>query len=311
MNRNLALHGGLIALLFVVQFVLPNYHHGIVAQIMVLAIYAMAYNIIFGYTGMLSLGHSLLFGAGMYALGMGMVLLQLPAEVMVVGAFVAGGLLALIIGALAMRTAGVSFMIVTLMFAQVGYLAVIYFNEYTKGDQGFPIQQHLRQAFGLNLTQIDVRYNVALVFFAIIFGLMYYIRQSRFGRVLIAIRENPERTMMMGYNIHAYKLMAFTLSGALAGLSGGLFALLFGFAGANFVAIPYSIFPLLWVLVGGAGTIIGPIVGVLVMYYLRDIVSQMTSSYMLFVGLALVIMIIKAPEGIMGFVRKKWLRDLP
>ncbi|MEO0915266.1 MAG: branched-chain amino acid ABC transporter permease, partial [Pseudomonadota bacterium] len=138
-QRTHMLHAALLACLAAAFFVLPAYHMGNLARIMVLAVYAMGYNLLFGYTGLLSLGHALFFAAGMYGLGLAMHLggaTSLPAFLMglVTAGVVAGG-----IGFLALRTAGVAFMIVTLMFAQAGYLLVLYFGTYTRGDEGFVI----------------------------------------------------------------------------------------------------------------------------------------------------------------------------
>jgi branched-chain amino acid transport system permease protein len=130
-SRTHSLHLGLIALLAVAYLILPEYHSGNLARIMVLAIYAMGYNVLFGYTGLLSLGHALFFAAGMYGLGLTMYLGgYTPAP-----AFLAGLIAALVtsavIGFLVLRTTGVAFMIVTLMFAQAGYLTILYFGTYT------------------------------------------------------------------------------------------------------------------------------------------------------------------------------------
>jgi len=116
--KSLILHLAVIALIFLLHFVLPEYHHGIVARVMVLAIFAMAYNLTFGYTGLLSLGHALFFAAGMYGMGLGITLLELPTLLGVVFGVIFAGLVSAVIGYLALRTAGVALMIVTLMFAQ-------------------------------------------------------------------------------------------------------------------------------------------------------------------------------------------------
>ena len=127
-QKSWALHLGIIALLFVLQFILPAYHHGSLARIMVLTCYAMGYNILFGYTGLLSLGHALFFAAGMYGMSLSIQHLDWSTGPAVFAGLVAGFAMALVIGMLLLRTAGVAFMIVTLMFAQAGYLTVLYFG---------------------------------------------------------------------------------------------------------------------------------------------------------------------------------------
>ena len=135
--RDLALYGGLVLVLALLGFVLPDYHHGNLSRIMVLACFAMGYNIAFGYTGLLSLGHAMFFAAGLYGAGLSVQALGWSAELGLVVGLVAAAALALAVGLLALRTTGVSFMIVTLMFSQAGYLAVLYFGDYTRGDEGF------------------------------------------------------------------------------------------------------------------------------------------------------------------------------
>jgi branched-chain amino acid transport system permease protein len=310
-GRDLALHLGLIAALFVAQYLLPPYHHTSVARVMVLAIFAMGYNIGFGYTGLLSLGHALFFGTGVYAAGLGIVHLGLSPGQGLIASLVLGCAMAGIVGVLALRTAGVSFMIVTLMFAQAGYLTALYFGTWTRGDEGFVLQGAQRLLWGLDLTQPGPRYGVALGLFGLaLIGNLALVR-SRFGRVMIAMRENEERSRMLGYSPFRVKLLALMLSGLYAGAAGGAYALLFGYVGATFAEIQYSILPLLYALLGGAGTVIGPFIGALAMFYLIDLSSSVTTAHLLVVGVALLALILFAPKGILGTIRERFARWLP
>ncbi len=309
--RAFALHGGLIVLLFVLQFVLPAYHHGNLARIMVLASYAVGYNILFGYTGLLSLGHALFFAAGMYGMGLGIQHLGLtPAPALVLG-LVAGAVVSGGLALLALRTTGVAFMIVTLMFAQAGYLTILYFGEYTRGDEGFVIQQAQRVLWGIDLSDPGNRYFAALILFGSCLMLSLWLVRAPFGKVLVAIRENEERVRMLGYDIFAHKLAAMVISGTIAAAAGASYGLLFGYAGASFASVQYSIFPLLWVLLGGAGTVLGPFIGTLFMFYLIDLSSGVTTAYMLIAGVALVLLTLFAPQGLMGELRRRVWRGLP
>lgn len=311
MTRDLALHGAVIALLGVLAFVLSEYHHGNVARVMVLAVFAMGYNIAFGYTGLLSLGHAMFFGAGIYGAGLSVQAVGWPAEFGFLVGIMAGAVLAMVVGVLALRTAGVSFMIVTLMFSQAAFLTVLYYGEFTRGDEGFVIPQATRQMFGFDLSDPDIRYWAALILFAISLGVTLWLARSATGRVMVAIRENEERTRMLGYNPFRTKLLALVISGAMSGAAGAAYALLFGYAGASFASIQYSIFALLWVLLGGPGTVLGPFLGALLMFYLIDGASGVTDAYMLVVGVVLVVLVLFAPRGILGWVRQKWAPWLP
>jgi branched-chain amino acid transport system permease protein len=306
-----ALHYGLLAVLAIAFLILPEYHSGNLARIMVLAIYAMGYNVLFGYTGLLSLGHALFFAAGMYGLGLTMHLGGWTPAPAFLAALVTSTVVATVIGFLVLRTTGVAFMIVTLMFAQAGYLTILYFGTYTRGDEGFALQQAARQLMGFDLTGPTVRYYTALVLFAATLLLLAYIIRSPFGRTLIAIRENEERAKMLGYNVTAIKLKAVILSGIISGASGASYALLFGYTGATFATVQYSILPLLWVLVGGAGTTTGAFFGVLFMTYLIDYASGQTNAYLIVVGVVLVAVTLFLPHGIMGTLRNKYAGWLP
>ncbi len=310
-NRSLALHGGALLILFLLQFVLPPYHYTNFTRIMVLAVYGIGYNILIGYTGLLSLGHAMFLASGMYAAGLAVHYIGVDP----VSAFVLGSVAALAfataVGLVALRTTGVSFMIVTMMFSQACYLLILYFNEVTRGDEGIAISEAARQIAGFSLTNPILRYNLALALFAGALILCYALIRSRVGRVLIAIRENEERVKMLGYHTFRYKLLALALSGLLSGAAGASYALMFGYVGATFAAIEYSIFALLWVLLGGAGTVLGPIIGALLMFYLVEWTSDVTESYRIVVGAALVLLTLFFPKGILGTLREKRLRWLP
>ncbi len=303
--RPLVLHLGLLAVLFALQFVLPEYHHGNLARIMVLATYAVGYNILFGYTGLLSLGHAMFFAAGMYGMGLAIRYLGAdPATAMLLG-LVAGVALSAAVGALALRTEGVAFMIVTLMFAQAVYLTILWAGEWTRGDEGFVIQASQRVLWGIDLSDPTNRFFAAWGIFAasVVASLALVLRPL--GKSFVAIRENEERTRMLGYDTFRRKLMAVVISGTFSALAGAAYGLLFGYAGASFASVQYSIFPLLWVLLGGAGTILGPFVGTLFMFYLIDIASGITTAYMLIAGVVLVLLTLFAPQGIIGTLRRR------
>jgi len=309
--RSSILHLFVLCLLATLYFVLPEYHSGNIARILVMAVYAMGYNLLFGYTGLLSLGHALFFASGMYGLGLSIDHLGLSAAPAMLIGLLCALAISTIIGILALRTSGVAFMIVTLMFAQAGYLTILLAGKYTRGDEGFVIKQNDRILAGIDLSVADNRYFAALALFAIVFLVIGWLVQTRFGKTLIAIRENPERARMLGYDIQRHKLIAIVISGLLSGVAGAAYALLFGYAGATFSTVQYSIYPLLWVLLGGAGTTIGPLIGTAFMTYLIDISSEYTSAYMLIAGVALILLTLFAPQGLAGVIRKKFLPWLP
>ena len=292
-----------LALLAAAPFLLTAYHSTNLARIMVLATFAMGYNLAFGLTGLLSLGHALFFAAGLYATGLAITQGALSANLALPAGMAAGALTAVLIGLLALRTTGTAFMIVTLMFAQAGYLLILYFGDITRGDEGFTLPRAARVLGPLDLSQDGPRYALAFALFAL--GLLYSVAlvRSPTGRVLTAVRENAERTRMLGYDPFRYRLLALTLSGLYAGAAGGAYALAFGYVGATFASVQYSILPLLWVLLGGAGTILGPLLGTALMFYVIDQAARVTDATLLVVGAALILLVLFAPRGLLGALR--------
>lgn len=311
MSRSLVVHLGLVALLLALNFVLPPYAHGNIARVMTLAIYAIGYNIAFGYTGLLSLGHAMFFAAGMYGAGLLLRFTDMGAVPGFALGVLCGAGLAFAVGLLALRTAGVSFMIVTLMFSQAGYLVILYFGTYTRGDEGFVIAAADRVVAGFELGDPQVRYLVAWALFSVAFLASLRLVDRPLGRVFVAIRENEARARLLGYDTFRVKLQALVVSGAISGAGGAAYGLLFGYAGASFAGVQYSIFPLLWVLLGGAGTVLGPFLGTLFMFYLIDLSSGITDAYMLIAGLALIGLTLFAPQGIAGELRRRLWKGLP
>lgn len=307
----IVLHGGLLLVLFALQYILPAYHHGNLARIMVLASYAVGYNILFGYTGLLSLGHALFFAAGMYGMGLTIQHLGFSPIPALLSGIAAGLVVSTGLGLLALRTVGVAFMIVTLMFAQAGYLTILYFGTYTRGDEGFVIQTAQRILMGIDLSDPTNRYFAAYVLFSVCLIFSLWLVRHPFGKTLVAIRENEERVRMLGYNTFARKLAAMVISGTISAAAGASYGLLFGYVGASFATVQYSIFPLLWVLLGGAGTVLGPFIGTLFMFYLIDLSSDITTAYMLIAGVVLVLLTLFAPQGLMGELRARLWRWLP
>ena len=314
-KKTAVLMAGVLLLLFVLQFILPAYHHSTFSKIMVLASYAMGFNILLGYTGLMSLGHAMFFSTGMYATGISVYhfgYTGIPALGIGVLCTV---LVSMLLGLVALRTSGVSFLIVTLMFGQAVFLSILYFDQFTLGQDGFTLTKELEPLVlgnaSYSYTDPTFKYNAAWILFALSLVITNILILSPIGRVLIAIRENEERTQMLGYNTYLYKLFAMTLSGALSGLAGSVHALLFSYVGATFAEIHHSIAPLLWTLLGGVGTTLGPLLGTGIMHYLIDFTSGWTSAYLLIVGAILVLLVIGAPQGLMGMVRQKRLPWLP
>lgn len=313
--QSLLLHLAVIAALLAANWLLPEYHRGVVSRVLVLAVFAMGYNLTFGYGGLLSLGHAMFFAAGLY--GAGLTIYHLDWSIWpAFGAGIGAGLLlGLVVGALALRTSGVAFMIVTLMFSQVFYLTTLYFTTYTRGEEGLILQQEVRSiefaGATFDLSDPSTRYLAGLALFSLVLLFTLFIIRSGYGRALIAIRENDERMRMLGFNVFANRLVALAISGMICAAAGAAYAVLFGYVGSTLASTQYSILPLLWVLLGGAATTLGPLLGTLVMFYVIDIASSHTTAHLLVVGLVLIFLVLFFRRGILGTVRARWLPWLP
>ena len=309
--RNVLLLAVVLVALFLLQFVLPDYYVLTATRMMVLAMFAVGYNMLLGYVGLLSLGHAIFFGAGLYAAGLATYHLGISVPIAFLLGIIAALILALAIGWVALPTIRVSFMIVTLMFSQVGFLTTLYFAQYTGGQDGLSLPSTARK-FSLGGWEIDlvneaVRYNIAFGLLALSIVLCFAVLVSRKGRIFAAIRENEGRTEMLGFNVFAAKLEAFLYSGAIAGAAGAAYGLLFGYVGSTFASIQYSIEVLLFTLLGGAGTLLGPLIGVVLMMTMIDKLSELTSAYLLVVGVVLIVLVLWFPRGILGTIRERWL----
>ena len=315
-GKAIVLHAAVIAALFALNFVLPDYHHGVLARVMVLAVFAMGYNLLFGYAGLLSLGHAMFFAAGLYGAGLTMYHLGWGVPAAFVAGLAAGALLALVIGVLALRTSGVAFMIVTMMFAQVAYLLILYFGAWTRGDEGLVIQQQARAVDARRHAARPHRSDDALHGGA---GPLrdrapHHARHRplALGRVLVAIRENEERTQDARLrHLRQQARSRWSPPARSARPRAPPMSSCSAMSARRFASVQYSILPLLWVLLGGAATTLGPLVGTLFMYYVVDITSGYTSAYMLIVGVALILLVLFFPKGMLGTIRDRWARWLP
>ncbi len=315
LSAGILVHVAAILLLFTAQFLVSEYVQLSLTRIMVLSIFAMGYNMLFGYLGLLSLGHAMFFAAGLYVAAIGTTQLGLGVPAAFLAAILIGAAFALLVGAVALRARGVAFMIVTLMFSQAAFLTVLYFGAYTRGDEGIVISDTIRRftiaGLPIDLTNATTRYNLALALLACAMSVCLAIVKSPAGRVLIAIRENESRTALLGFNVWRYKLIMLVVSGTLSAVSGAAYALMFAFAGATLASIQYSIHPLLWTLLGGPATVLGPLIGTGLMYSLVNFVSGFTTANLLAVGVVLILLVLFFPKGILGTVRERWLPWLP
>lgn len=289
--------------LVLVPLALTSYQLGLLTKMLIFAIFAMSLNLILGYAGLPSLGHAAYFGVGAYTVA----LLALGGTVnfwLDFGAgLVAAALTAALFGLLALRTHGSYLLMITLALSQVVWGIAFGWRWLTGGDDGLPGIP--RPAAGLPWSLADGLsfYYFVLVVFALTTGLLWVLVRSPFGRALVGIREGERRMEVLGYNTWLHKYVAFVLSGTLAGAAGNLFVYYNGFVSPAYLSIVFSATALIMVILGGAGTLLGPALGAATIVFLENVVSAHTQRWQVVLGLIYVGVTLFAPDGLAGVVR--------
>lgn len=274
-------------------------------KVLCFALFATAFNLLIGYSGLLSFGHAAFFGGSAYVTAHAAKVWGLTPELAILVGTLASAILGLVIGALAIRRQGIYFAMVTLAFAQMIYFFSLQapFTGGEDGIQGVP-RGHL---FGLINLGNDraLYYFVAVIFMA---GLLftYRVMNSPFGRVMRSIRENEPRAISLGYQVNRYKLLLFVLSAGLAGLAGGTKAIVFQLASLTDVMWTMSGEVVLMTLIGGMGTVFGPAVGAAVIVSLQNYFSGMGSWVTIIQGVIFVICVLAFRSGIIGTIAQKF-----
>lgn len=299
----------LIAVFAVFPLVIP--YEGLAAQVLTYGLFALGFNIIYGYTGLLSFGHAAFWGLGAY--GTGITLAKLGVHSMWIGlsagialASVAG----VMIGYLCMRRRGIYFAMLTLAFGQMIFFAAFHMSEWTGGDDG--LRGIPRLPIALPGVTIDLDTPLRLYYFImVVVTLMLLalkrILESPFGAVLQAIRENPSRAEACGYDVRRVKLLAFTFSAFFAGVAGALEAMRLNFVPIDALYWTTSAQVVIMTLIGGAGTFFGPFIGAAVFLLLQDWLSLVMESWSLVIGIIFIAFVLFLPKGIWGTLLD-WLR---
>ena len=285
-------------------FVAGSYGLDLVTKIMVYAIFALSLELLVGATGLVCFGHAAFFGIGAYAAVLlspesdaGQLLWLLPACVGAAAAY------ALFMGALSLRTQGVYFIMVTLAFAQMAYYLFVSARSWG-GDDGLPLSGRMTLA-GFSLADDAALFHTALALLALAMLLFGRLAQARFGRTLQAIRENETRMEALGYPVFRYRLVAFALGGAVAGLAGALLANLTGLASPNLLQWTQSGTLLVMVIIGGVGYLYGGVLGAAVLLLLEETLVGFTEHWHIVLGLLLLAVVLFAPKGVAALFGKR------
>ena len=268
-------------------------------KVMCFALFACAFNLLLGYVGLLSFGHAMFLGTAGYTAAHAAKVWGLTPELAILAGAAASCVLGLVSGLIAIRRQGIYFAMITLALAQMVYFFCVQVP-FTHGEDGIQAVPRGRLFGIIDLSNVTAMYATVFVIFFASFLLIYRVIHSPFGQVLKAIRENEPRAISLGYDVDRYKLLAFVLSATLSGVAGAVNALVFQLAALNAVYWTMSGEVVLMTLVGGMGTIFGPVVGALVVLAMENYLAQLGAWVTIVQGAIFVICVLTFRRGVIG-----------
>jgi|APFre7841882654_1041346.scaffolds.fasta_scaffold12001_5 branched-chain amino acid transport system permease protein len=305
LDREILILAGLLLLL---PWVLP--FKSLPAEILIYGLGAVSFNILLGYTGLLSFGQAAFFGSGAYLTGLFLIHWGWHPALILILSGIVGALFAAVIGFLSIQQVGIYFVMLTLAFNQLAFFLAYQWKTVTGGDDG--LMNVPRPDFSL-LPGFKISLQSNLEFFlfvwVIFIGSFILIRRiiySPFGRILLAIRDNPNRARAVGYNITLYKLVAFIISGFFTGLAGGLFALFMKMVPVTAIDLLTSTDFIIMTLLGGTGSLYGPVIGALVTKVASEILSELWARWLFILGVIFVGFVLFMRGGIWGLFVAIW-----
>lgn len=279
-----------------------DYALGIVSEILIFSIFAMSLNLLVGYAGLLSFGHAAFFGVSTYvviALG---VHLGISGWIGALAGILVSTVLAAIIGMFCIRVSGIPFLMLTMAFSQLLFAAALKWRSVTGGTDGLIgfVQPEL---FGYSLaSDATARYVVVATGFLLVLGFLWCLVKSPLGSIFIGIRDNEQRMRAIGYPVQRFKLTAFTIAGALAGVAGALYALFNAYVSTDILHWHLSGDAMIMVILGGSGTVIGPAIGAGLFLLLKNFISSYNEYWAFWVGTIFILSVMFLREGAWGFI---------
>jgi branched-chain amino acid transport system permease protein len=299
-----------MALLIIAPLVLPEFWRRFLTEILIWGLLAMSSDLLIGYTGMVSFGHSAFFGLGMYGAAAAILMTKPPNLWLAVAYGLAGSAaVALFVAYFSTRLRDIYFAITTLVFSQIFYVIIFTWTEVTGGENGLTFTRPQFGIPGVWTTPFssETMHWFVLAVVTASYLILRRITQSPFGMVLQSIRENEARTRAIGYPVHRYKMMAVMLSGLFAGLAGVLYAIQNRFAAPDFVFFLISGETVIFNVMGGIGTLVGPIAGAGFFLLMREGLGRLFGDqfpYLIPLGFIFIAMVIFVPQGLLGFLRR-------
>jgi branched-chain amino acid transport system permease protein len=278
-------------------------------HVIIMGLAAMAFNLLLGFTGVMSFGHAAFFGLGAYGAGFALKLFTASTPLAVLLGTLLGGVVGGILGTMLVRRRGVYFAMITIAFGQVFYFIAFRWNTVTGGDDG--LRGFSRQPLHLGPWMVDIEhssllfYYFVLVCFAIATALMGLLLRSPFGHTLIAIRENERRTRFLGVPVELHIWISFTVSCFFVALAGALYACLNNFADPTVFNYNMSGVIVIMAVLGGFRSFWGPLIGATFYVVLQDYLSSMTENWMWAIGLLFMLVVLFFPRGVVGILRRR------
>ena len=293
-----------LRLIFLVALILPlvvgEFWVHVAIEILILGLFAVSFNMIFGYMGQLSFGHAAYYGVGAYATGMLMVKASVPLPICLVASMIAAGICALIFGYFCVRLTGIYFAILTLAFGQLMYYIIFQWYSFTGGDDG--LQGIVPPDFLFGATSY---YYFTLLIVAAALIAMWYISKSPFGYTMRAIRDNADRTRFLGINVRKYMLINFVVAAMFAGLAGGLLGPFNRSIAPDLCNWHQSGIPVFMTVIGGPLGFLGPMIGSVIYTFLMAFVTGFTEYWPLVIGLIIIFVVLFIPGGVLGLVEER------
>jgi branched-chain amino acid transport system permease protein len=301
-----------IALVFLPQ-ILPPYELRLATEALIFSLFAISFNMLLGYAGLLSFGHAMFFGVGAFATAV--VVNKLPGisfmAAVAVSMFITA-CVSLAVGALLLRVKGTPFALLTLAFNALFFAIGVKWSSVTGGDDGLGFTPPVLSLGGIEFDpgQGSDMYFLTLAIVGVMIACCWYFTHTAMGQSVLLIRENEERMQFLGYSTNVTRLILFTLAGSLAGLAGAFYAMFNAFVSLDAISLEMSTKVLLMTFIGGTGQFFGPVLGSYFYIFVQDSLSDFTDNWPLFMGLLFIMMVLYVSEGFSGLLKKMALRVL-
>ena len=300
-----------LAMLAVPLFVANDGVLFFMTYVLIWSMFALGYDLAFGLSGLLSIGHAAFFGIGGYALGILTLQHHMAFEPALLLSALIAGLAASLFGLVALRLSGIFFSLTTLALGQLAMIASdTVLAGITKGQDGLAGVPR-PTLFGLDFFRADYFLVYVIVVFVVVLALVALIRNSPFGQVMVAIRTNELRASQLGFNVKYFKIAVLIVSGCFSGLAGGLLASQIFFVNSGILHWTMSGDIVIMTLMGGAGTLFGPVLGAVAFEGLKESLSHLTGHWRGIMGIVFVLFVILLPDGLAGLIRRgarRWRR---